>query len=364
MGSIRQFHLFVKTLNELTKPYGIQFGDCQIGKEVNYLDLKFTLTDNNKIDYRLYKKDTDARLFLKTESFHPAHVFQSVVFSQMIRVIQRNSKDETCVQDLAELKRDLTRSGHSEATIEEMEPLAVQRTIENELLDSARPPKQQMEKVVFSLKYFKEINDLKKLVRSVKSDIEELCGEINVTFAIRKHQSIGNSVVRNRKLSEGGVLDDNSLEPKSQKCGGRGCQTCPYLFDSNETVMVNGLVVNLDFQLTCKDKSVIYLAQCQICSKIAKALKEDSYFGQTATAMHVRMNGHRNKFVIDNRLLFEKSALSMHCYLVHKLDFSMELFKLGIVKKVRPLDLDREEDKFINMYRTNVVGLNRIVVVR
>ena len=80
--------------------------------------------------------------------------------------------------------------------------------------------------------------------------------------------------------------------------------------------------------------------------------------------MHIRMNGHRNKFATDNRLLFEKSALSMHCFLVHKSQFSMEYFKLGIVKKVRPLDLDREENKFINSYRTNISGLNRIVVVR
>ena len=50
--------------------------------------------------------------------------------------------------------------------------------------------------------------------------------------------------------------------------------------------------------------------------------------------MHTRMNGHRNKFVIDDTLEFEKSALSMHCFLVHKNEFSMTYFKLGIVKKL------------------------------
>ena len=42
----------------------------------------------------------------------------------------------------------------------------------------------------------------------------------------------------------------------------------------------------------------------------------------------------------------------------------MDFFKLGIIKKVRPLDLDREEDKFILNYRTKIMGLNRIVVVK
>ena len=39
-------------------------------------------------------------------------------------------------------------------------------------------------------------------------------------------------------------------------------------------------------------------------------------------------------------------------------------FKLGIVKKVRPIDLDREENKLITKFRTNIWGLNRIVVIR
>ena len=104
IGSKRQFDLFVSKLNIAAKPFGIQFGDCQFGKSVNYLDVQLTLGEDNQIEYKLFKKETDARLYLNTDSFHPQHVFRSVVFSQMIRVIQRNSKDVTCVEDLAELK--------------------------------------------------------------------------------------------------------------------------------------------------------------------------------------------------------------------------------------------------------------------
>ena len=68
--------------------------------------------------------------------------------------------------------------------------------------------------------------------------------------------------------------------------------------------------------------------------------------------------------MIDKKLSFEQSALSMHSFLVHKLSFDMKHFKLGIVKRVRPVDLDREEDNFINRFRTNIWGINRVVVVR
>ena len=109
-------------------------------------------------------------------------------------------------------------------------------------------------------------------------------------------------------------------------------------------------------------RGIIYLAQCQICVAGNSILKEaDSYFGQTVTPMHIRINGHRNKFIIDERLKFEQSALSMHCL---KNDFDMGIFKLGIVRKMAPLDLNREEEKFIFNFRTNVLGLNRIVVTR
>ena len=82
------------------------------------------------------------------------------------------------------------------------------------------------------------------------------------------------------------------------------------------------------------------------------------------TPFHIRVNGHRNKFVVDNRLLFEHSALSYHNFLKHRENFDISNFKLGIVKKVNPLYLDREEQRFINMFRTDIFGLNRIAVVR
>ena len=54
----------------------------------------------------------------------------------------------------------------------------------------------------------------------------------------------------------------------------------------------------------------------------------------------------------------------MHCFIEHLSDFNIGHFKFGIVKVVRPIDLDREENKLIFKYRTNIMGLNRMMVVR
>ena len=202
------------------------------------------------------------------------------------------------------------------------------------------------------------------MVHSVRDDIMHLAGDVQITFALRKQPSVGNTVVRTRRLSDTPQLADLLNGPCDQSCHGKGCLTCPQLFKSDDTIIVNGQKLQLDFSLTCKTKNVIYVAQCQICREISRTFKEDVYFGQTLTPFHVRMNGHRSKFKINPNLDYEKSALSMHCFSKHHSDFTMKHFKLGIVKRVKPSELDREENKLINKFRTNIYGLNRIVVVR
>ena len=99
--------------SQLRLGIGIQFADAQIGTRVNFLDVSLYLDSEGQIQCFLFRKKTDARQYLNTASLHPPQVFESVAFSQMLRVIKRNSSDETCViKDLEELKTDFSKSGH------------------------------------------------------------------------------------------------------------------------------------------------------------------------------------------------------------------------------------------------------------
>ena len=82
------------------------------------------LNVRGEIQYRLYRKPPDSRLYLNTDSFHPPVVFKSAPFSRMLRVINRNSRDDTAAEDFQELMDDLIRCGHSETKLEELEPEA------------------------------------------------------------------------------------------------------------------------------------------------------------------------------------------------------------------------------------------------
>ena len=134
-------------------------------------------------------------------------------------------------------------------------------------------------------------------------------------------------------------------------------QNLPTSFDEAE-VIINGQICNLDMSLNCKSKNVLYLAKCQCCADF-----KNGYFGQTVTEARCRMNGHRSTFSLEEEK-YKKSALSYHCQLEHPDQFDLCNFRLGLVKKVPPKNIDREEDILIHKYKTHIWGLNRIEVVR
>ena len=350
--------LFEEYLNVLAKPFGIQFSDAQIGKSVNFLDVTLYIDETGHIQHRLFRKETDSRQYLHTSSFHPPSVFRSVAFSQMLRIVSRNSTDEHCVSDMSELKEDLIRCGHKDSVLEELEPLAVQRAIEKESNNFSKiSTNKSTSTLVYTTKYFKEVQTLKDLVKNMESDIRHLCGEVRIIFALKKNFSIANRVVKNRMLSEiPSTSSDNP--PCSQSCKGKNCKLCPLLYKLDEDIVINDRKLVLNSKLTCKNRDCIYVATCKLCDS------SNSYFGQTVTAANTRFNGHRSHFKLDSNKSYEGSALSQHCFDFHTEDeMNLENFNIGIVKVCNAENLDREEDRFINKFRTNIWGLNRMRVV-
>ena len=45
-------------------------------------------------------------------------------------------------------------------------------------------------------------------------------------------------------------------------------------------------------------------------------------------------------------------------------NMNLNNFNIGIVKVCKAMDLDREENRYISKFRTDIWGLNRIKVVR
>ena len=161
------------------------------------------------------------------------------------------------------------------------------------------------------------------------------------TDNIRNQETSLNRKPDGEEPTAGKTSPPDSLQKTSQKCYSPGCRTCPVLFDFDTKISVNGQELQLDVTLTCKDRHIICIAQCQRCNRDDG--REDTFFGQTLTQFHTRLNGHRHNLVIDERAIYEHSALSMHCYTKHRDNFCFDCFKFRIAKKTKPTLLDMEE---------------------
>ena len=344
-GTEREFHKFIKDLNDQSQKFGIKFPpkEVQFGKSVNFLDLNIYIDEENMIHHRLYTKPTDARSYLNPGSFHPPHIFDSIPFSQMLRVMKRSTKEETCKEDLNELKTDLMKSGYKNEKLEESERKAGER------INTPKPVSTfDRDTVVFCMDYFADFSTFKKIVKDVEADIKAVFGDISVKVATRRCSSIGNLLVKNKSL----CTLENPIS-HNQKCGHERCKICPMIITEN-SININNKKISIPQNVNCKTKDVIYLCICKKCKE------NNAYFGQTVQEYHNRMSGHREKFCIDK---FNKSALSMHAFDTHNGDLALTDYEIAIVKRVPPRRLNREEFTFIDKYDTQTKGLNRYQVI-
>ena len=205
-------------LNKETNKFGIHFPiqEAQFGKSVNFLDINLYFGEDKKIHYRLYTKPTDARAYLRPNSFHAKHVFQSIPFSQMIRIIKRNTKDETCNEDLDKLQEDLVNSGYNQNELDKIKHKAFEK-----ISTHNTQPKSDNNSIIFTMDYFSEFNAFKEVLKSEEEDLNPLFNNIKIKLACRRSCTIGNSVVKNKELCI------KYKKTGSQKCGDKRCKICP-----------------------------------------------------------------------------------------------------------------------------------------
>ena len=327
-GTKAQFEEFVVELNLACAQYGIKFGDYSVGTSVNFLDVTLSLNPAGLIDYKLYMKPTDSRLYLRTESFHPSHVFDSVALSQMLRIMNRNSTERGKARDLDKLEGDLERSGHTKAALLKTRERAVEKHNTPKVLETPAE-----NSIVCVVNYFYELEQLKSILRDVDKDIKHLVGEdVNVMVAARRCPTIRDNVVKNRFFSK----DTGTSRPPFKACKSSRCLTCP-IYKSSGSVMINSVVFNISNKFNCKTDNCIYLAVCKFCRE--KGCSDNAYVGQTTQPLHRRMNGHRACFVLVEAKL-EKSALSLHAFQKHPEAFSLSNFEVTVLCQVGPLALD------------------------
>ena len=338
-GTRRGFESFVRKLNKETNKYGINFpiDEIQFGKIVNFLDVTLYIDGQNKIQFKSYSKPTDAKRYLRPQSFHPRNVFKSVPLSQMMRTIERNSSDDDMKVEMKKMMKDFVHSGYN---MEELKKIEVKA---HEMFHTNRDA-EEGNTITFPIFFFDEINSFKKIIHDAKNDLIQAIGDTKIIMAVKRNPSIGNTVVQNKQISM-----HNQIKP-NQKCQGPGCLQCP-LVNINNQIKVNNMQIKPSKTLNCKSRNVIYLWQCLLCDQ------DDSYFGRTIQKSHERTNTHRRCFTEETK--WEDSALSIHAQNFHPNHMDLSNFRITLVKKCSPQRIRREEFKFIDKYCTQTRGINR-----
>ena len=153
----------------------MQFGDI-----VTFLDITLYLGENNVIYYRSYTKPTDAKRYLRPQSFHPKNVFKAVPFSQMISTLERNSEELWKEKEMNKMIEDFKKSGY------DMNELL---RIKVKALEHFNNPttKSQSETITFPAHHFEGLNEFRKILRDSERDIQTLIGDTRIVVAIKKN---------------------------------------------------------------------------------------------------------------------------------------------------------------------------------
>ena len=119
----------MKQLNIETSKFGIQFPleEVQFGKSVNFLDVCIYV-EENKSHYCRHTKPTDVKRYLNPSSFNPRSVFDSVPFSQMLRTVRNNSKNNTKIDELNENITHFVASGYHPNKLNDLKTKALHKS--------------------------------------------------------------------------------------------------------------------------------------------------------------------------------------------------------------------------------------------
>ena len=165
--------------------YGIYFPlkEIQFGKAVNVLDLRVSLDNENTIQFSGYSKPTDAKRYLNPESFHPNSVFNSIPFSQMLRVLRNNSNQEHKMLELNDGVKHFINSGYKAEKLEDIK----QKVINKPMVNTATATVVR-DTLVFPVHYFAGISELKEVISSLSNEFHSLIGDTRIIVAMKKQR--------------------------------------------------------------------------------------------------------------------------------------------------------------------------------
>ena len=205
----------------------------------------------------LYVKPTDARRYLHRSSFHPAHTFAGIPFSQMRRAALICSNDY--LRDLAieEMVKSFLQCGYDELKLRD----AVTRVKQLSRVNLLEEPREVVlgDPLVCVLSFSVDALKIRNLITEFDDDIKLLTGTSSVFFSMKRNGNISSLL-----FNKYGFAQTRKFNT-SQRCGVGNCSSCDLKrMDCSFVDIDLNFSLKPDNTLTCKSECVIYVARCKM----------------------------------------------------------------------------------------------------
>ena len=181
-----------------------------------------------------------------------------------------------------ELESWLMARGYS-AKLVRQKVLEARKFSRNELLDKVKVEKGF--RLTLNITYHPAFSKLKHILNSIhvllapNTEHQNVFPEVPLV-GFKKGKSLKDILVRAKVRKE--VLEKGF----SKGCGGKRCQVCKYVKDSESFESKLGQSFKIKGENNCNSKMIVYLVNCKCCQK--------QYVGSTSTKFRLRFNNYKS----------------------------------------------------------------------
>ena len=226
------------------------------------------------------KPTAKERTFLNGHSYHPSHVFKSIIIGEAKRLRRLNEQDQYYQESLLRLQDKCKRSNFNKNITKDMIQKAKDFKYGKREEQLENNCKKEQSRIVWASQF--------KTKMTISNYEKQLVPNASIVYT--RPPTLKTILVNYKNTSQ--TTPKDTKEIPSRKC--QRCSLCgnfgksknmvidePYLVDKN------GKKTKLKYHLTCANYG-IYAAQCRICKQF--------YVGQSKNKFSTRWNAHRNKW--------------------------------------------------------------------
>ena len=309
--SLESLHSFIDALNSFHPT--IKFTYTISSKEVNFLDVTVTKSDNLHFITEVYVKSTNIHQYVEYSSCHPKACKNGIPFSQCKRYRRIISDDAKFSESVSQL-RDFFLERNYPASIVDHALDKVSSMSQDQALQSSGNNRDK-NIIPFVVEYNPSLPKIGLIINKYW-DLLQLSQKDNVKNVHAYKPILAFKRPRNLRDFLVHSSFNDTLSHFSQSCNRRRCSHCKNIVKSDVfTSSRTQNSFNLRFSTDCTSQNVIYLIECKRCNM--------QYVGQTNQQVSKRMNSHRfdiNNF--DSQGYASNVALHINSYPHSIADFS------------------------------------------